>query len=384
MIEVRIKNYEAISEAVIKIDGFTALVGENFLGKSSILRAINAALTNKQGTHFIKWGESFCEVHIKSKDIDILWHKEEGNNYYKVNGELFKKAGREDPPAPILDAGFRVIKLDKEKINLNYAKQFDNLFLVDRQDSRAADLIISLYGLDRLYKAISICNEQQREKSDIIRIRERDFEFLDKDLIKFQGFENTEKSVEGLKVTKKQIDTAEQQLLKVDKFIQEAQDLQRSCKNLKGIESLTILDGKSQKDLSQKLIKVTDLHSNLILTEKNIASIKSIEEIRPVEIVSNFQTLRDDHDQVTQYIIDVVDLSKDLKKLKGIDDIKTPVCSLDLEKKKKVEEWSMSFDLLNKEVAILLNELSEAGDAKKKIEKEKSVYSNCPVCGSKL
>ena len=68
----------------LEFEGFATIVGKNFIGKSATLRAINAALTNRSGTDFIRWGEKVCEVRIITRDYDILWHKESGNNYYKI------------------------------------------------------------------------------------------------------------------------------------------------------------------------------------------------------------------------------------------------------------------------------------------------------------
>ena len=159
MIEIEITNYESIDHTKIVVDGLTTIVGRNYLGKSSILRAINAALTNKDGTDFISWGKTFCEVHIKFPDLDILWHKENGKNYYKINGKEYTKIGRGDPPKEILDAGFKPLEIGDKKINLNYAVQFFPLFLVDKKDSKSADILTSVYGLDCIYKAIDLCNK---------------------------------------------------------------------------------------------------------------------------------------------------------------------------------------------------------------------------------
>ena len=123
MIEVEITNYQSISYLKFEIEGFTTLIGRNYSGKSATLRAINSALTNQQGTDFIKWGEQFCEVKIKMPGLFILWHKEDGNNFYKINNKKYTKIGRSDPPSEIIEAGFKPIVIGSNKINLNYSVQ---------------------------------------------------------------------------------------------------------------------------------------------------------------------------------------------------------------------------------------------------------------------
>lgn len=177
MFDVDITNFQSIKNASFKFEGFTTIIGRNFIGKSAVLRAINAALTNQQGTDFIRWGEKYCEVKIKTKDIDILWHKEDNNNFYKINNEdVYDKVGNQPPPKPVIDSGFGILSVGKEKINLFYARQFMPLFLIDRLDAKSADLLISIYGLDKLYKAIDLCAKDQRENSNLLKLRKIDLE----------------------------------------------------------------------------------------------------------------------------------------------------------------------------------------------------------------
>lgn len=209
MIRAEITNFESIDHAVIEIDGFTTVQGPNYSGKSAAMRAINAALTNLSGTEFISWGKTFCEVRIEAEGLDLLWHKEDGNNFYVVNGTKYSKTGRDEPPDELSNLGYGTVRINGVRHNLHFADQFNPLFLVNQQNTRNSDLIASAYGLDRLYKASELCSKDQKSSEALLKIRKKDLEDVSQDLKKYEGLDDVISAGARLKAAASEIEGTE-------------------------------------------------------------------------------------------------------------------------------------------------------------------------------
>ncbi len=188
MTQVEITNFQSIKHLTFEFEGFSTIVGPNYIGKSALLRAINAALTNRAGVDFIRWGEKFCEVKIKRPGLDLLWHKEEGHNFYIINKVRYDKIGRGEAP-PILETlRYNPVKIGSEKLDLLYADQFNPLFMVDRRGSASTDLLTSIYKLDQIYKAKELCDKDLKTNKGLIGFKEKDLAFSEKDIQRMSPF----------------------------------------------------------------------------------------------------------------------------------------------------------------------------------------------------
>lgn len=384
MVHVEITNFQSIKSLTLDFEGFTTIVGRNFIGKSATLRAINAALTNQQGTDFIRWGEKFCEVKIKTEAIEILWHKENNNNFYKINDkDLYEKVGNQPPPKPVLDAGFGLLNVNKEKVNLFYAQQFFPLFLIDKLDTKSADILISIYGLDKLYKAIDLCSKDQRENSNLLKLRKTDLNQAEKDLERFKDFEGIKSSAEQLENDKLELVKKQDLISRLKSFLDNYVKCAGEIKKFKPVKSIEIpsyisVEGKFQeyKKLEQFLQRVYKCKSeclrlrevrNLTIPEENIS-----EKIKEVEALS---VLSKKHEVLAAQVLS-------LKKVKGID---VPELSDD-----KIKKLSSLKDLYQKTAAIVIeirelkSSVLSVTEELAKVDLDLNKFDSCPACGSDL
>lgn len=201
--EVEIFNYKTIKHVKFTIEGYTLLVGRNFIGKSAAIHAIVAALRNAEGDGFIRHGEKYCEVRIASGENSIIWHKEKGNNFYVIQyeGKLYepKKTGRGDVPQPILDMGFGPLTVANEKAYLWYARQFETLFLVNRpRQNFTTDLIASITGLDTIYKAADMVKKDLSAAKSTCKLRISDLRDAREEVKKYRALEDYEANEQGM------------------------------------------------------------------------------------------------------------------------------------------------------------------------------------------
>lgn len=394
MLEVEIFNYQSIAHTKLKVEGFTALVGRNHLGKSAVLRAINAALTNQQGTDFIRWGEKYCEVRIRTSDIYIIWHKEEGNNYYEIkkDGEKeskkYTKIGRDEPPKEVLDAGFKLVKVGDQKINLNYAQQFKSLFLVDKQDTKSADLLTSVYGLDKLYMAIELCNKEQKSNKDLLRFREKDLQILGQGLKSFDGFEDIIAKSDIIKKEKKEVDKLKSDYTKLRSWKNTISDNAKYCKRLKPAlevcvpkpESLEVL--KDTVDLIKYLSDSKRRIDSISTVLKSICPINNIEV--PEDISSDISRAINDYNRLVDWSRRQEELDILINKLESAASIPIPKCEIDRGNVYKLNEYRDKLRSLKSNLEVIKNDFDNTKSDLIKVEEKIGEFDECPLCGHEL
>lgn len=430
MVEVEIFNYQSIAHTKLVIDGFTTLVGRNHLGKSAALRAINAALTNQQGTDFIRWGETYCEVRIKTPEISIIWHKENGNNFYKIKAKdderakKYTKIGREEPPKEVLEAGFKLLKVGDQKVNLNYAQQFHPLFLVDKQNTKSADLLTSVYGLDRLYKALDLCNKEQRSNKDALKFREKDLQITKQNLNQFEGFEELLEKMDSLKSKNSgiQSDKRELEWLKIVKT--SLNKAATDFKNLKAVTQIGVPESRVIEDrilvyealseyrrslhelsvavkslrpvveieLSSKIISEVQsrIEEHAVLSEwgEDLARLsRSVKGLTPVQKVvlpddrtREIKQKLDEYQQLKRWGKSIQELSGDIKKLETASSVQIPEIVDDTAKLKELSSFRDQLKALKDSMDQLKAQVEEADRELAGIEEEMKSFEICPLC----
>lgn len=237
MTKVRIKNFQSIGDASIDIDGFTVVVGKNNIGKSALVRAIDAALTNRTGNEFIRRGTKKSEVSVQHADLDIIWEKGSKASY-KVNDVPYTALGR-SVPQPVEDAGFRKMEVGNEKLNPILASQFKPLFLLDKPGSAITEALSKMYKLNIISKADDLCQKEIRRNKTLLRTREADLKEVDEKLERFKDFENTKKEIERLAFLNSKIEhlrTEVAQIQEYDDRIKQASDRITSLQAVSGVD----------------------------------------------------------------------------------------------------------------------------------------------------
>jgi len=386
MIHIEITNYESIGHIAFDVEGFTTIVGRNFIGKSAVMRAISAALTNASGTSFIKWGESFCEVRIRNDSIDLLWHKEDGNNFYVINNKKYDKIGRDDPPNEILKAGLGTTIVGKEKLNLLYAEQFFPLFLVDKKDSKGIDLLTAAYGLDKVYKAIDLCNKDQRSINDLLRVRKRDLTTVTEDLKKYEGFEEILAIKSDVVEKKKILEQKQARIENLTILFKKLSIISSQVRILQDIREVTIPNDKSLRELGSKLDKVVKLNDNLIKTSSEVSILKISEEINLPENTGKLKNMKEKLESCSALNHRYNTITSSVKDLSAIESVDLPSMP------------DMRYEVIDtletyRQRAIILRDECQGLEKKyKEISKEEDILLNekdqfqgvCPLCGNKL
>lgn len=277
MTEIEIKNFQSIKKINFSINGFTVIVGKNNVGKSAIIRAIEAALTNQAGKDYIRKGEKQTEVEIKRENLDIKWKKAASANYI-INKEPFKKLNR-DVPKILTDAGFEKMEIGDSKIFPLVASQFEPLFLINKPGSVITEVLASLYNIDTLSIADDLCQKTLRSQKILLKTREKDSTVLKEKLEKFKDFEQMKEIVNTLVKKEKaaqQLESDTKEIISYENRLHELTDLLKKLKPITKIKFPDISYYEKNFIELQKLQKLEHEYNKLIGTVTQLKTISDI------------------------------------------------------------------------------------------------------------
>lgn len=123
------RNFQAWAQFDLPISDFTVVVGKSDIGKSALMRAIRGVLRNEISASKIKKGCKDATVNLVIDDLDISARRTNASTTYTINGEEYKKLGR-DIPSVMKGRGFEPVALGRITLDPVFAGQFDQQFLI--------------------------------------------------------------------------------------------------------------------------------------------------------------------------------------------------------------------------------------------------------------
>lgn len=285
MTKVKVKNFQSVKNAEFDIDGFTVIIGKNNIGKSALVRAIDAALTNRTGSEFIRLGEKQTEVSIDHGKLKIQW-KKGSKASYKVNEEPYSALNR-SVPQPLIDAGFKKIELNNIKLSPLLASQFKPLFLIDETGSAVTEALSNIYKLDLPSRADDLCQKELRSSKSLLKTRKQDLKDVEKNLETFKDFENIKFEFEKLKNLDKKATVIRNELQELEGFQKELLLTSQALKEIKPILGIEVPSLSTAKEYIEKI-------NTIIQWEKEFndlrVSVEKDEKIRPeLEIINKIE-----------------------------------------------------------------------------------------------
>lgn len=389
MTEVTIKNFQSIKKVSFKIEGLTVIVGKNNIGKSAVIRAVEAALTNQTGSAFIRKGENSTEVTIKRNDLEIEWNKDITTASYKIKipGEKPKTFSKLKGaiPKPIVDAGIDKMEIGDQKVFPLVASQFDPLFLINKPGPVVTDVLASLYNINTLGVADDLCWKAMRSEKSLLKTREKDLEYLQGKLAKYMDFETIKKSVSDLVAKEKTIETLKSQVTEIAEFEQKLQALTKSLGVLKGIKKVQVPNTADMEELLSVLCMLKEMENSYQYLSTSLKKLKGITGIA-VPAVGPLETILKDTSQIIEWESNLNTIKSNLSKedlLNSIEINKThsieQIGALleDFKNITGIENQFMEFIKTAKDIREQLRAAIQEYDLKSK-ELEQNV---CPTCG---
>jgi DNA repair ATPase RecN len=200
--KITIKNFQSIEDLTLNIveGAFTCIVGQSNIGKSAIRRAIECVLYNNSDASYIRNGTKQCSVEITfDNGTNIKWMRDEKSASYDINGERFSKLSK-TIPQPIIDMGFKELEVNKEKLNVQVASQFDNIFLLNMTGSKVTDVFSNLGNLNKIINANKSCTSDLKNNKGRLSLRKEDLISIKSKIKKYSGLDEQRNSFDSVKV----------------------------------------------------------------------------------------------------------------------------------------------------------------------------------------
>ena len=368
------------------IDGFTVVVGRNNIGKSSLIRAVDAALTNRSGDDFIRDGEKSTEIAIKYGNLDLEW-KKGAKTSYKINGESFTSLNRDIPP-PLVEAGFGRMELADKRVSPLVAHQFDPLFLVNKGGSVITEVLAGVYDLDSLSNADDLCQKDLKAQKSVLKTREGDLTGLQGKLEKYKDFDRLKEDVKALVEKDKACQSLQDEIALLTDYEVELEALMRSISILKGLKGVEIPDISKCEKLVEENSWLEERSQELYILGTVIKKMRGVEKIEIPAV--DLDTMAQDVTQLSAWNDQLLGNTEAVESyrsvLVGINpeivelDKAIPQAEYYLKAFTEISEFEQEFLKVAGLAKGTRDELKSVSEELELAEKEKAKIKVCPLC----
>ena len=363
--KLKIKNFQSAEDCQIEIPekAFTCLVGPTNIGKSAIRRALECVLYNKSEISYIRTGAIQCEVDLTFDDgTNIKWFRDKKTAFYEVNGESFSKLSGSVPEI-LIKKGFRELNISKDKLAVQVAHQFENIFLLNQPGGKVTEVLSNLGNLNRIIEANKSCQADRKSIRNKLKVRIEDQSQGENNLKSFDGLEDQKNKIKTLKEVLSEIKylkDSESKMLKISGKLQKSMAITDSLKKIKDIKipaddislekhkTLSLLhkkisliqnklnyynDLRSTHEISfeintdlAKFAKIEKIYKNISLISNKVESLKKIPDIiSEVDVdqgkISNIKRVQEKLEQTKKALLYYREQIKEVQEsLKGMED----------------------------------------------------------------
>lgn len=317
--KISIKNFQSIKDASFEVDGFTVIVGKNNIGKSAVVRAVEAALTNQTGQSFIRYSEKKTTVNIKRDNIDIQWDKGTSATYTIKKGEekeVYTKLNR-DIPQPLIDAGFEKMEIGDKKVFPLIASQFDPLFLVDKPGSVVTEVLASLYKIDTLSKADDLCQKALKSQKSMLKTRETDLKVLQTKLEAFVDFDEIKKTVIDLVKKEEETENLRSEIIALKGYEKNVNNLAESLSVLRNITTITVPKSKGFEKALNEVQQLGVMEKSYLKLSGIVLKLKNVPKLN-IPKVTKINTLAKEVSLLCQWDDTAKELIGNIKQQKEV------------------------------------------------------------------
>jgi len=325
MTKVTIENFQSIRKVSFDIDGFTVIVGRNNIGKSAIMRAIIAALSNRAGRNYIRENEKFTEVRIQRADLDATWRKADKATYTIRIGDKEEKfsALNRDIPQPLVDAGFGKIEMGEQSMSPIIAAPFNPLFLIDESGPVVTEVLASLYNLNVLSTADELCQKEVKAKKSSLKLREADLIVLKDELGKYTGFESLKAEIENITETEKRCNALQAEIDWMKSCESKIDLLSASLKRLEKLYEVGAFDTQIIEAILVDIAWFRQQEQTVFRVAQNVQTLKPVLQIQTPAYEKATETLQQCA-WLTSMETEVTRLTEQIKRLGGVAGVGIP------------------------------------------------------------
>lgn len=185
---IRINNFQSITSANLELGKLTVIVGQTNAGKSAFIRALRTLVFNAQdGASYVTKGKKQLLVEVSNDEGTVSLERGKAHSVYRVGEETYTKSGVAVPEAVTQALRLQALDIDGQRLELNFASQFDKPFLLDEAGTRVAKVLGELTNITVLFEAIREANRRRLGINNELKTRKGDLAVLKEKAQKFVG-----------------------------------------------------------------------------------------------------------------------------------------------------------------------------------------------------
>lgn len=267
---LELENFKNIDYLKLNIDDLNLISGDNGSGKSSILQAVQYALTDslpEKLSEYVRWGKEHFKIYIEFEHLGVQY-------YYRI-----KYSSTSTKELKIGDVEFKnseASKKIKEIINSDlllyscFSEQGQSYSILTESPAERLKKFKSILGVDRLSNIIDYCKEEIKQKRS-----EEDKEVGQLHLLKNQKFIYQEvPDLPDIQATKELFSKQEIEKLEKEKFELLKSEWDRKFKTnqslvLRESELKTLIESNKVKIFNLEKIEFDPKHYQSLLEQKS-------------------------------------------------------------------------------------------------------------------
>lgn len=361
-LDVSIRNFQAISELDVSFPkGLTVITGETNNGKSSIFRAIEAAIYNVGGDSYIKAGEKFTGVKIRYQGNEVIWKKNKKYKIptsYKINGEVLGRVGKKQPAEVAQALRMEDVNLLRAKERLNFWRQMSLPFLQDRSPSQLFEFLTRNED-HNLFEVLAAIKEEIKLNSlEISKVEGAIDSLINQEVV----LQRTLSAFEGFSDVRDKVLDLESNVLKISHFQSVFANYRAKCFQVKSIQESV-----------DKIRGISAVFPVFPQVERSLSVVSQLESL--LKKYQNYQEKIQEFKEKCQ-AIDFPDLDVKEKEIKTLYKKREGI-----EKKRKAVE---SYWKISKKIEKNQDSLTRCKDLLQGVIEEYGRFDSCPLCGSVL
>ncbi len=164
---LKVENFQSWTEADLRFDGFTVVVGSSNRGKSALTRALRGLLRGDISQDQVKLGTKALTLTLDRgvptgpKRI-VASRTTKGSTVYKVDEDEYAKLGGSAPPS-VQALGYEPVEVNGLKIDPIFAGQFDSQFMVASTPAEVSGILGAFSATERLDKGKAVLKSKVTE-----------------------------------------------------------------------------------------------------------------------------------------------------------------------------------------------------------------------------
>lgn len=385
---LRVRNYQAIKDAELDVDGFTVVVGPTNVGKSSLVRAFKGLVENQGGNAFIRTGEVTATVNVQGEGLAVEWRKGvEGGYAVTQDGgtEEYTSVGKGQPEF-ISSLGFGEIVLGKIRERPQIGPQFPMTpFLLQKPGSFIAEAISAVTGIDKVPPAIRAAEKDLRAMRADQKARKRELREAESELAGFEGLDDLQVAYDTVAVAGRQLTDLRTEVGGLHQFHTELVAVQSQVIALEGVDEIAVPDASELDDLRIALVTLEQMAEDVAASAAAVKALKGVDEVEVPEFPSGLvETVR----AATGLAAELEEVEEAVRALKGIEEVEVPELDLTVLVAELVESRQLYNELIEARDAVrdLKDELVAAEKLYEQLalELREAMGDTCPLCGQEL